>query len=79
MGIPAPDREHLFQRFYRGGNATGIAGTGVGLHLVAMVVNLHQGEVLVESVEGAGSTFIVRVPVSGSAPSAQLPTNRNRD
>jgi signal transduction histidine kinase len=44
-----------------------------------MVVNLHQGEVLVESVEGAGSTFIVRVPVSGSAPSAQLPTNRNRD
>ena len=79
MGIPARDREHVFQRFYRGGNATGIAGTGVGLHLVAIVVNLHQGEVQVESLEGAGSTFIVRLPVRAAAVSRQLPTDRNPD
>jgi two-component system OmpR family sensor kinase len=79
MGIPARDREHVFQRFYRGGNATGIAGTGVGLHLVAIVVNLHQGEVQVESVEGAGSTFVVRLPVRASALSRQSPADRDPD
>jgi signal transduction histidine kinase len=78
MGIPARDREHLFQRYYRGGNATGIAGTGVGLHLVAMVVALHRGDVLVESLEGAGSTFIVRLPVHAAALGAQVTSNRAR-
>jgi two-component system OmpR family sensor kinase len=62
IGVPARDRERLFQRYFRGSNATGIAGTGVGLHLVAMVAALHQGEVFAESLEGVGSTFIVRLP-----------------
>jgi signal transduction histidine kinase len=62
IGIPARDRERLFQRYFRGSNATGIAGTGVGLHLVAMVAALHQGEVFAESLEGVGSTFVVRLP-----------------
>jgi two-component system OmpR family sensor kinase len=53
----------LFERYFRGSNATSIAGTGVGLHLVAMVVSLHQGEVFAESLEGVGSRFIVRLPV----------------
>jgi len=64
IGIPARDRERLFERYFRGSNATGVAGTGVGLHLVAMVVKLHQGEVFAESLEGVGSRFIVRLPVS---------------
>jgi signal transduction histidine kinase len=64
IGIPARDRERLFERYFRGSNATGIAGTGVGLHLVSMVVALHHGEVVVESLEGMGSRFIVRLPVS---------------
>jgi signal transduction histidine kinase len=72
IGIPARDRERLFTRYFRGGNATGIAGTGVGLHLVAMVVALHQGEVIAESLEGVGSTFIVRLPEAASALSAQM-------
>jgi len=63
IGVPARDRERLFERYFRGSNATGIAGTGVGLHLVAMVVKLHQGEVFAESLEGVGSRFIVRLPV----------------
>jgi two-component system, OmpR family, sensor kinase len=66
IGIPARDRKRLFQRYFRGGNVTGIAGTGVGLHLVAMVMALHQGEVLAESLEGVGSTFIVRLPILAS-------------
>jgi len=71
IGIAPRDREHLFERYYRGGNATGIAGTGVGLHFVAMVVMLHHGEVAAESVEGVGSTFIVRLPVLATASSEQ--------
>ncbi len=62
IGIPARDRQRLFQRYFRGANATGIAGTGVGLHLVQRVVTLHQGEVFAESLEGVGSTFVVRLP-----------------
>jgi signal transduction histidine kinase len=62
IGIPARDRDHLFERYFRGSNATGIAGTGVGLHLVSMVVALHHGEVFVESLEGVGSRFVVRLP-----------------
>jgi len=76
IGIPARDREHLFERYFRGSNATGIAGTGVGLHLVAMVVALHHGEVAVESLEGVGSRFIVRIPVGArekqTSPTSEL-------
>jgi two-component system OmpR family sensor kinase len=75
MGIPARDRERLFERYFRGSNATGIAGTGVGLHLVSMVVTLHQGEVFADSLEGVGTTFIVRIPVRLSALSAQATTS----
>ena len=77
IGIPARDRKRLFQRYFRGGNATGIAGTGVGLHLVAMVMALHQGEVFAESLEGVGSTFIVRLPLRISAARAQLASTRD--
>jgi len=77
IGIPARDRKRLFQRYFRGDNATGIAGTGVGLHLVAMVMALHQGEVFAESLEGVGSTFIVRLPLRISAARAQLASTRD--
>jgi hypothetical protein len=46
----------------------------LGLHLVAMVVALHQGEVFAESLEGVGSTFVVRLPVRTSAAGAQVAT-----
>jgi signal transduction histidine kinase len=64
IGIPARDRARLFERYFRGSNATAVAGTGVGLHLVSMVVTLHQGEVFAESLEGVGSNFIVHLPIS---------------
>ncbi|MGD0491538.1 MAG: ATP-binding protein [Steroidobacteraceae bacterium] len=68
IGIPARDRERLFERYFRGSNATGVAGTGVGLHLVSMVVALHEGEVFVESLEGVGSRFVVRLPIPRRSP-----------
>jgi two-component system OmpR family sensor kinase len=77
IGIPARDREHLFERYFRGSNATGIAGTGVGLHLVSMVVALHHGEVIVESLEGVGSRFILRLPIPTSEEAARASPARD--
>jgi two-component system OmpR family sensor kinase len=76
IGIPARDRKRLFERYFRGGNATGIAGAGVGLHLVAMVMKLHHGEVIAESLEGVGSTFIVRLPLRAPAHAEELVAQR---
>jgi two-component system, OmpR family, sensor kinase len=64
IGIPAPDLTRLFERYYRGSNVSGIVGTGVGLNLVKMVVDLHGGTIEVESAEGRGSRFTVRLPLS---------------
>lgn len=63
IGIPASDLPHIFERFHRGGNVTGvIAGVGIGLAGARQIVEQHGGELSVRSVEGAGSTFTVRLP-----------------
>ena len=63
IGIPQKDLAHVFGRYNRGSNVSGIVGTGVGLYLVRMVVDLHGGTVAVESKEGEGSRFTVRLPI----------------
>ena len=67
IGIPERDRAHLFERYFRGANAVGVAGSGVGLHLVAMVLELHGGTIEVDSSEGAGSTFVVHLPTAAAS------------
>jgi two-component system, OmpR family, sensor kinase len=62
IGIPASDLAHLFERYHRGSNVSGIVGTGVGLYLVKTAVDLHHGTVEVRSKEGEGSRFTVRLP-----------------
>ncbi len=67
-GINPADIDHLFDRFYRGQRASqsNIPGTGLGLAIVKEVVDLHGGDVGVESVEGEGATFTVWLPVIGN-------------
>jgi two-component system, OmpR family, sensor kinase len=67
LGIPERDREHLFERYYRGSNVTGIVGSGIGLYLVKTVIDLHHGEIFVESEEGKGSRFTVKLPAEIAA------------
>jgi two-component system, OmpR family, sensor kinase len=62
IGIPQKDLNRLFERYYRGSNVSGMVGTGVGLYLVKMVVELHGGTVAVTSKENEGSKFTVRLP-----------------
>jgi signal transduction histidine kinase len=62
IGIPESDLDRLFERYHRGSNVSGIVGTGVGLYLVKMVVDMHGGAVTVESREGDGARFTIRLP-----------------
>jgi signal transduction histidine kinase len=67
-GIPLQERDHLFERFYRGSRAGQRAssdGTGLGLSLVAEHVRLHGGVVSIEDGPTGGSRFIVELPLSG--------------
>ncbi len=66
IGIPEKDINRLFERYSRGGNVSGIVGSGIGLYIVKTVVELHNGEITVESKEGHGSRFIVRLPIHQS-------------
>ncbi|MBI3444131.1 MAG: hybrid sensor histidine kinase/response regulator [Magnetospirillum sp.] len=61
MGIPAEDLEHIFERFHRAPNSKGIPGSGIGLHMVRQIVEMHGGSVTVESRLRKGSRFTVRL------------------
>ena len=64
IGIPASDLPHIFQRFHRGTNVSGrLPGTGLGLPGAREVIEQHGGELCVESQEGHGSTFTIRLPL----------------
>jgi len=67
VGIPEQELEKLFQRFFRASTSTGIPGTGIGLHLVKHLVEMHGGEIDVKSRPGEGATFLVRLPINQSA------------
>lgn len=63
IGIPKADQGHLFESFYRASNIGTIQGTGLGLAIVKQCVDLHKGEITVDSVEGIGTTFTVTLPL----------------
>jgi len=65
-GIPSDELEKLFDRFFRGSVSTGIIGTGVGLHIAKVFIDLHGGRMDVASTEGEGATFTVYLPPKGS-------------
>lgn len=74
LGIPEPEKQRIFERFYRidpaRSRATG--GTGLGLSIVKHVVHNHGGEVRVWSVEGSGSTFTIALPLLQDAHAQRL-------
>ncbi len=65
IGIPAEFKERVFERFYRVDKARSreTGGTGLGLAITKSVVLMHHGAIRVDSVEGEGSTFMVRIPL----------------
>jgi two-component system, OmpR family, sensor histidine kinase BaeS len=64
VGIPADQLPHIFERFWRGTNPTGAAGSGVGLAVVAELVRGHGGEITVDSTPGEGTDVVVWLPAA---------------
>lgn len=66
IGVKEEDRDRIFERFYqsRQSEAVHLAGTGIGLNLCKMIVELHHGQIEVQPGDaGQGSRFIVRIPM----------------
>jgi two-component system OmpR family sensor kinase len=63
-GLPTDDPDALFERFWRaeGGRERGKSGAGLGLAIVAGIVNAHGGRVTAANAEGGGAAFVVTLP-----------------
>ncbi|QBE65467.1 sensor histidine kinase [Pseudoduganella lutea] len=64
IGIAAPDRDRIFEKFYRvseSGAPVARGGHGLGLYLTAQIVELHHGRIAVDSEPGVGSTFSIHL------------------
>lgn len=64
MGIAPADQERLFEPFFRGDNAHGVQGIGLGLSIVGVWAQRLGGTVRVRSAPGQGATFTLRLPVT---------------
>lgn len=63
IGIPEDDMKNLFQNFMRASNTRKIKGTGIGLAIVKKFVDIHKGEISIESVLDQGTRVSVKIPV----------------
>ncbi|MDP9054066.1 MAG: heavy metal sensor histidine kinase [Acidobacteriota bacterium] len=76
QGIPPEHLPHIFDRFYRvrgpGEQVSPEKGLGLGLSFVAWIVRAHGGTVDVQSEPNKGTTFLVKLPLSGLAPPSQI-------
>lgn len=64
IGIPREDVQYMFGRYFRAENATGISGSGIGLNICKQFVEMHGGTIELDTTEGQGSTFTVRLPIN---------------
>jgi PAS domain S-box-containing protein len=67
IGIPRDEIPHLFERFHRARNVSSryYGGLGLGLYIARAIIEAHDGAITVESEEGRGSTFTMRLPLPG--------------
>jgi signal transduction histidine kinase len=74
IGIAPESLPHIFDDFYRAGNAKAFTenGTGLGLAIVKRIVELHNGEIRVESGVNVGTTFIFTLPTVQACPEAEV-------
>lgn len=66
IGIPQESMDHIYERFYRVDKSRSreIGGTGLGLAITRSAILMHRGSIRVESIEGEGTVFKVRIPLS---------------
>ncbi len=63
VGISAEDQPRIFERFYRVDRSRTGSGTGLGLSIARHIIEAHQGQIWVDSLEGQGSTFFFTIPI----------------
>jgi len=65
LGIPRSEHGKIFRKFYRSNDllTRDVEGTGIGLTLAQSIAHAHRGDITVKSKVGAGSTFILWLPV----------------
>jgi two-component system OmpR family sensor kinase len=65
-GIPQHEVAYIFDKFYRGANAAGLPGSGLGLYMARAVVEVHGGTLSQANLDTGGSEFRMWLPTSGS-------------
>ena len=63
-GIPEPDRQRIFDKFFRGQTANGTSGSGLGLAIARSLVTLHGGTLEYEENPGGGAAFVTSLPLA---------------
>lgn len=65
IGIPLESIDHIYERFYRVDKSRSreIGGTGLGLAITRSAILMHRGSIRVESIEGEGTVFTMRIPL----------------
>lgn len=76
VGIPADELPHVFDMYYQGQSGARAKGSGIGLAIAREIVEVHGGEIAVESREGRGTTFRITLPVTQEGRELE---GRNRD
>lgn len=66
-GISEEDKPHIFDRFYRGANATGTTGSGIGLHLASVFATTNRGEIRLADGEDGGTCVFLRFRLAGAS------------
>ena len=71
VGIPQPEIGKVFDKYFRASTSSGIPGTGIGLNMAASAVDLHQGDIHIDSTVGKGSRIAIRLPRTCAVPDEQ--------
>lgn len=66
-GVPAAELAHVFDKSFRGSNAVGVAGSGLGLYMARAVVDVHGGTLTATNVSESGAEFRIWLPVTAGA------------
>ena len=78
IGIAAHDQRRIFERFERAVSSRHFGGLGLGLHVCRRIADAHDGTLRVESEQGAGSTFIMELPLRAESACAVSSSPRPR-